>query len=232
MKIFILGSCVTRDAFHSKNNEGFILEGYQARYSLARISLAGLSPPIELIESNLSSLFQQNMLKNEIANTIVDDLKNANFDYLIIDCIDERFGLIDYLGTYVTYSVELKKSKIIDSKHVKMITPQDEKFYSLWELGLLEIIKVVDPQKIIINNVYWAEKNNHSDRFPLDKKILENNSVLQQLYGITGKYINGSNFINYPKDILVADVEHKWGIAPYHYTTDVYNYLKSYLKNL
>lgn len=228
MKIFILGSCVTRDAFHSRVNEGFDLRGYQARYSLARIPFFELNPPVELIEKNLSSSFQQNMLKNELSNNICKTLKKTDFDYLIVDYIDERFGLISYLQTYVTNSTEFKRAKLIEYKSKKTITYLDDEFYQFWEDGLVELIKNVGSKKIVINNVFWANKNNVGELFEGE---IEYNNILRRLYSITEKYINKSQFVNYPSDILISDINHKWGVAPYHYTSEVYNYLKSYLKN-
>lgn len=230
MNIFIAGSCVTRDAFTSKVQDFFEIKKYIARYSLARLTLPPASDPKNKITEKITSKFQQRILTNEITNVFLKELLSVDFDYMIIDCVDERFGLVSYEDTFITYSDELKRSKIIENP-VK-IAPDSEQFFQLWEKGLLEILKLVDYKKIIINNVYWTPYLDNGEKVSSPQRIVYCNGIVSRLYNIAKKYIPPNQFVDYPQDIFVADSKHKWGKSPFHYTQDVYDYLICFLNSI
>lgn len=232
MKIFIHGSCVTRDAFNPNNKDEFNIVEYYARYSLARLAYPPVEFPFDLIKDNITSPFQQRLLKYELENKLVDTLRITDFDYLVIDCVDDRFGLINYIDSYITNSDELRRSKILDSVEAIKISAKEDRFYELWEIGLKRLLDVVDSKKVIINNVLWSEFLNNGEPASTKERIDESNIMMEKFYKIASKYIDDNNFINYPKNIFIGDVDHKWGASPYHYIKEVYDYLLSYLRQL
>src|SRR5688572_18437592 len=108
---FILGSCVTRDIFSIMKDPSPIT--YYARSSL--ISIMGNPIPVEEEMLQLDSAFQRRMVLQDFQKTIFDDLSTLKFDYFIMDFIDERFDLFQIGDSYVTRSVELVNSKVMES---------------------------------------------------------------------------------------------------------------------
>ena len=107
MKIFISGSCVTRDAFSLLPTQ-FVLEEYVARYSVARIPYQAIQNKNFIIA--LASNFQKKLVENDIYNRLIGIIKKTDFDFFIMDFIDERFGLVQFEDTYVTASSEFMNS--------------------------------------------------------------------------------------------------------------------------
>ncbi|MBE0444158.1 DUF6270 domain-containing protein [Psychrobacter sp. FME5] len=236
MKVFIAGSCVTRDAFTPDTKKDFENVNYYARYSLARLIYPEVPLEIsdKLFEQKVSSAFQRKLLKNEFSNNLIESILDAEFDYLVIDCVDERFGLIYYnQSSYVTNSDELRKAQLFDYKSA-LKTPCDNKeFHHFWRCGLKKIIDEIGVDKIIINNVYWTNKLNSGDDISTVENVKRCNKMVSNLYQIAKEEgIPENNFVNYPSSILIGDANHRWGPSPFHYIQDVYDYFINYMHNL
>jgi len=232
MKIFIAGSCVTRDAFTPDTKEDFEIVNYYARYSLARLNYPAITLDMSdtVFEKKVPSPFQRKILKNEFSNNLIESINEADFDYLVIDCVDERFGLIEFSkSVYLTNSDEFKKSKLIDSKAAIKIPPHSTDFFTYYRKGLEKVISVVGAEKIIINNVFWTNKLDNGDSISSLERVSYCNDMVNNLYKIASEYIPEKQFVNYPSDIFIGDSQHKWGKSPFHYTKEVYIYLQDYL---
>lgn len=231
MRLFIAGSCVSRDAFTPKNSDQFVIGKYTARYSLARLALPAIDTiPRDKLDLNLKSKFQKRILISEMENNLLGLMSEIEFDKLLIDCVDERFGLIEYLNTYVTNSDEFRRAKLTKNSVALKIQPHTQEYFDLWELGFKKVIDQVGKDKIIVNDVYWANKLDSGDAVSTPQRIEYCNEIMRNLYKIAGKYISKNQFVNYPKEIFVGDSNHKWGKSPFHYTQDVYDYLIQYLQ--
>ncbi|WP_347473716.1 DUF6270 domain-containing protein [Acinetobacter thermotolerans] len=225
VKVIILGSCVTRDAFESKIMQNNIkIVKYFARNSLARLAFPVF--PIQENEINLKSKFQRKVLKYALSGDYMDVIKEQEFDYLLLDVVDDRFGLVKLNDeeVYVTFSDELKNSKFITNTDKIKILANSQFYRDAWEFGLKELLKVVPPNKIIINNVQWATHTNMGNALSKPERIAFCTDVVNGLYQIAAQYIPEENFINYPVGIFIGDENHKWGRSPFHYVDDVYNY--------
>lgn len=236
MKIFISGSCVSRDAFTPKNIDLFENVEYVARYSLARLAypvFTQISDDNEQFIKNVSSAFQRKTLLREWQNSLLDIIQSSDFDYLVIDCIDERFGLIEVIPElYITNSDEFHKSKLVNIHDAKKIRPDEDVFLKNWEQGLKQIIDIVGANKIIINNVFFSKETDQGLGFPNSSpnRIEYCNKFLNSLYNIAKKYLPEKQFVNYPQDIFVGSSNHKWGLAPFHYIDDVYRHFLFFLQ--
>lgn len=240
MKIFIAGSCVSRDAFNENNQDSFSMAGYFARYSLARLAyptVQNLNLSEKEFSQKVPSAFQRKILKQEWDNILIERIQQTEFDCLLIDLVDERFGLVEMEpGVYITNSDELRNSRIMEVRSANKLAPDSTEFISRWEEGFKKLIDVASAEKIIINNVFWSDKLDSGEGFePISnpKRIKYCNTMVSTLYDIAAKYLNPkTQFVNYPRDIFVGDSNHKWGKSPFHYTKDVYEYLITFLLQL
>lgn len=233
MNVFIIGSCVTRDAFTPDLlRDEFVIKRYWARTSLARFkSGVGSIHPDEI---NVSSKFQKKMIANDINNQLFEEIKVVStepIDFIILDLVDDRFGLVEFKeGVYITNSDELRAAKLLNTREAQKIAPNSEEYRSYWEAGLIELLKHFPKEKIIINNVYWSRETELGEGVSSPERIAFCEAVVGGLYEIARKYVPEENFVNYPSGIFVADSKHRWGKSPFHYTQPVYDYLIDYLR--
>lgn len=234
---FILGSCISRDVFLPTYKEDIGSIGYYPRTSFARLALESVDLIPEL--DNLSSPFQRKIVKQDMKLDVLETLLTTDFDYILIDLIDERYGLIKYRNTFITNSYEVNMSGILgDVSKLEKIEAGSDKFYSLWEKGFEIFINYCKENnlldKVVVNKVYWASMLDDASPIPNfdKKKIIANNSILDSLYSIIQKYIPESNFIIYPKSYFVAKKDHKWGIMPFHYVDSFYRHTYEELNKL
>lgn len=150
MKVFILGSCVTRDVFNYDHNSLFEVENYIARSSIG--SIFSHAPFEDTYSHLLASPFQRRMVNADIEKTARHLIAHATPDLFILDLIDERFNLIQSKknGGICTISAELrlklneeeKKGKTFDE--YRTITSGTEEFIEIWQAGwnsLADILK-------------------------------------------------------------------------------------------
>lgn len=226
-KFFIIGSSVSRDIFMGKRSKILSSNEYFPRFNICRLGLsaAKLSP---IAVKDLSA-FQAKIIRQDIQNELFEALTRTQFDYILMDFIDQRYGLIEYQDTLITDSYELGLSKLItDRKDKKQIVAGSDEFYSLWEEGFKNFIQHCSSlnvvNKIFINKVYWAETVDDDQKivnYDLEK-IKLNNIILNRLYEIVEKYLPIEQFIEYPDTVFVTKRQHKWGVMPFHYIDDFY----------
>lgn len=226
LRVFVLGSCVTRDSFELPEARQFKLVNYFARTSFASAFQEKSICGYDL--SNIKSDFQRRMVENDLHKKTTEYLKSTEFDYLIIDLIDERFGIaMDSNGGLFTLSSEFKDNIVINDG-LEIIDAGEDLFFEYWCKGWNDFIDIAKEHnflhKIILNKVYWANvlDENNTPAFPdYVGWINRNNSWLDRLYS----YIEQDgriNIISYSHNDFIVDKEHRWGIQPYHYTKSFY----------
>lgn len=221
-KIFILGSCVTRDPFE------LAIKKYDITY-LARTSFASAFQKQKVYNidiSNIPSAFQRKMVENDLAKNTESLITSTKPDWLLIDFIDERFNLFSSNnGEIFTLSPELTNN-CSHNKEGEVILSNSDEFFELWATGWDKFIEIAKNNnlldKIIINKVFWTNKNNKNGNVVPHKYenwIDENNKWLNKLYQYIEKQSN-VKIIEYPESLLISDHNHKWGMQPYHYIAE------------
>ncbi|WP_201548733.1 DUF6270 domain-containing protein [Psychrobacter sp. Pi2-1] len=231
---YIYGSCVSRDGFSSIDKRELNPVGYTARYSLARLIYPKVHNNYDL--SLLKSQFQKRILKRELLNSLFDDISQADPDFIILDFIDDRFGLIEIEeGIFVTNSFELRKSKACNPES-SLVTAKNDEFFSVWKLGVdkfLDFVKEKDLlDKVIVNAVFWANiyedgaeiKNYPSIHHDSQEYIKSFNDLLTRQYDYLATKLKPNQFIYYPEELILANANHKWGKSPFHYSDKLYKF--------
>ncbi|MEP4888655.1 MAG: DUF6270 domain-containing protein [Aliiglaciecola sp.] len=225
--IRILGSCVTRDAFNLKTD--FNLIDYTARTSLASLSMKPKKVP-EIL-NNIQSKFQKRMVERDMTKRFWHSLENANNDILIIDLIDDRFDLkvLDD-GSAHTISSEYKKASKGSEYISRIIGHGSKEFQSLWDTGLNRLRQIYKLQKlkqVYVNCVFYQATGNKT--IDSAAKIVESNNYLNFAYSKLQNAFGKEAMIEYPDGIIKADLEHEWGLAPFHFTEQTYHFFLSEL---
>lgn len=216
-RVFIYGSCVSRDPFELPSD--LTLVDYFARTSLAS---AFRQPPSEWepegILDKLKSKFQRRMVETDVRKTLGKHIADSDFDLLVLDFVDERMSTIEFNGSTITQSSELKSAGF-EADPSMSYEPWTELGMQRRREGLQQLFEICDPRKVVVNRVFWATHDSNGTPLSYVGWIARNNAFLADMYEIVGQ-VPGVRFIDYPDGLLVADASHKWGVQAYHYTND------------
>lgn len=234
--IFILGSCVSRDAFSLDEGNFYNIISYLARTSFASTFHNQSVKDIDL--SKIPSSFQKRMVENDLLKKTAHALTHNEFDWLIIDLIDERFNIfVSDKEEVFTLSPEFSNNCIFD-KPGRVIIPNSDEFLERWKKGWDNFIDLAKKHqflhKIILNKVFWTNQTSSGGQVVSDlyqSWIDENNRWLKELYSYIEK-IGGIKILEYPQELFKADSDHKWGLQPYHYAKPLYLYFLDYIGRL
>jgi hypothetical protein len=189
MRIYIFGSCVSRDAMEFYNDD-YTLVKYLGRSSLA----AQFSEPLVLPEdlNNLTSKFQKNAMSVDIEKSLLKDVVSNDFDVLLIDFIDDRFVIAKFEGgerlTLCSEFLSARPSALVYSE----INRFESRKFEFWNIGFSKLIREIrlksSPPLIVINKVYFAKtaRNSIATAVPSHQynylELIKNNCYLDQMY--------------------------------------------------
>ncbi len=237
--VFIVGSCVTRDAFDIPGHT-FVISDYVARSSFAcSMRARPFAVPDQDIdpEGAVQSNWQRRMVEIDLGRGLrhrLGETKDPAATLLVVDFIDERFHLLSHAGEVATSSVEVQRMRLAERlQAISTIHSGTDEHFELWQQGFNKFVaearaKGMEP---IVNRVWWASAV--SDGTPLREPpdhIAASNRYLARLYEAADALNLPS--ITYGAAPFVASAEHKWGLAPFHYVDDVYLRFLSELSRL
>lgn len=229
-RVFICGSCVSRDAFEFAGPE-LHLAGYIARSSLA--SAFDEHVPDARLHENLAripSAFQRRMVGWDLKRSAADVIDTANWDIVLLDLIDERFSLLQIDGALVTMSGEFMKTGIRGDPE-RLIASGSEAHVTAWKRGFARFLDTVGAEQVVVNKVFWATHDNFGEPLERQEWISHNNATLARMYDHIER-VARLRVIAYPDSLLVAEREHKWGVSPFHYTRAMYMHTLAQLGRL
>ena len=217
-KIAIHGSCVSRDFAEFR---GWSVSHYQARSSFATKS----TPPVKFDESYLmriSTSFEQRMVRWDL---IKRTFESGDATVIIVDLIDERFDVYLAGDSTVTRSQAFYDCGILKSisgDKIRLERGGDE-YIRLFQEGLAVFSEWADAP-IILHRANWASTlrtGNGIEAMENIAQIESENALLQRLYSLAIEELRPVSIVESPS-LLIADPEHKWGLAPFHYIPDYY----------
>jgi len=226
LKLLIFGSCASRDAVEYATPESIELVDY-----FARSSFSSLTSKADLDEDALSKIksdFQRSMVHRDMSKIFWKVLKQTEFDLFLVDLIDERFAITQNSnGALHTLSNEYATVRNTQTGGVIYPATSIEKFV-LWQKGWNKTVSILREQnalhKLVVNRVYWAGKDSQGNDLSNTKESLIKvaNIQLDRMYDYITEQDSDIKFLSYPRGMLTADVEHKWGVAPFHYQRQTY----------
>lgn len=226
-RVFIYGSCVSRDAFQGAG--GPELVDYVSRSAMGS---AFCPPPgdIPTVDVSLnSSAFQRRMVTYDHDKSLGRLLGEASFDILLLDFIDERLPLVRMNGSYITYSPEVQRCGFTPAPEDVVAAGSDE-YFALFRKGFELLLEKVDADCIYVSRAYWASVDDGGNALG-GQSVEFHNRVLERLYDIVASY-RGIRFIEYSKDQVIGDSRHKWGPSPFHYVSGFYDQTRKVLQGM
>ncbi|WP_419177478.1 DUF6270 domain-containing protein [Serinicoccus chungangensis] len=234
-RTFIYGSCVSRDTFDFLADSQFELVTYVARQSLwsATSGPNTDAPP----EFQSTSPFQRRMLMGDWEGSLLGLLRqhSEGIDLLLWDLFDERLGAnrlangkvvtrsVDTLSTGLEAALPPTSSRITFGldQHLRGFTDAVTRFGT--ELDSLDLLK-----RTLVVAPPWATTTAKGTPAPPSYSLMPDraNEIMQAYYEVVHTTL-GLPLVTVSPTEAVADPEHKWGLAPFHYSRAVYESLAS-----
>lgn len=226
--VAVYGSCVARDSVDLAGGGRFEVIEYVARQSLLSAGLDGFRHFPD--EVDIDSAFQRKQMQGDFAGDLRARLQQAaSADLLLWDLADERHGVhIFDDGSVVTRSIDLIRLEPVlqaveSARHLPFGT--DEHF-ELWSASAAEFHDQLVAwglfERTIVLQVPWAliTKEGRPTPWSMGKRAPDANEEYQRYYDQLRRL--GFAVIELHPIAVLADPDHRWGLAPFHYTQDVY----------
>jgi hypothetical protein len=236
VKVAVFGGCVTRDVFVEDEGASFRLHRYFARSSLASAMCPVPFPTIDT--TRVPSNFQREMVEQDLRGDFAAWLAEDDFELLVIDSVPERNALfVDSRDALATRTTEMLTANP-DVSPYRIVWPHTEEFFGLWEAAWTSLVETLDRigarERIRVNRVRWATEFDAPgasfSEYHNPLRIERSNTFLERAYARMERDLPPEQFYRFADDELLAATEHKWGIAPFHYTPAYYRRLTEHLR--
>ena len=153
-------------------------------------------------------------------------------DVLLVDFIDERFHIMNFSDSYVTASTAFKQLFGNDERFTRAFSRGESEEKRFREAA--KKFRAVHPNtKIILHISRYATHgyvNGELTRLEDVSMIEKNNRLLEMYERIFIEEVRPTATLAPPPEYRIADDTHQWGLAPFHYVTDYYEFALDWLK--
>jgi|GEM_PF-2268197 len=221
MRVFVYGSCVSRDLMPYLARHGYELVDYCARQSL--LSAMSGAVPVEVPAERFASKFQLRSMRSDFAGDLLDRVQASRdgFDLLLWDLTDERSGVLRFGDAYATDNWELHATGAIDDLAPDARLPlDDDEHFAAWRsaadrfLGRLRELGVAD--RVVLLAPDFAERDTAGE--PFEARV-----AAGDLRRSFARYLDhlveghGIPCVTATADEVATSLSHQWGPAPFHY---------------
>lgn len=223
--VAIYGSCVSRDLVPMLPNPATVAT-YVARQSI----ISAMTRPVAVrTQPALESAFQRRMVLGDVASDATRLLRSvrARLRFLFVDLVDERFGVLDLGdGRYITPSFEFANSGAAFQEQFPTARSIDfgtDEHWELWTSAAQRFARFLRDSglrgKTRLLEAPFASHAIDGSSIPPFRQISA--ADWNQRYERYYRYLNSRGLvtIRLSPDEVHGDVEHRWGLAPYHYST-------------
>lgn len=235
-RVLVYGSCVARDTVEFASADSIELRGYIARQSLIS---AGSDAAAHAPESfSVSSAFQRRMIMADFAGSMFSRIANVGeIDLLLWDLADERHGIYRFAdGSVATRSIDTLRmpefeERFAQAEHIPFGT---EAHLRIWSERLEHFEALLHEHELfertVVLEVPWAVLTTEGAPSPwsMGVRATEANKSYQPYYDLLRQ--RGFRTVGLPVEVVLADPAHRWGLAPFHYTPEVYRELLRQLR--
>ena len=168
--------------------------------------------------------YREKMLNAELKNELLKELEESYADYVLLDFLEDRYGLIETKVGLVTDSELIHE---VDSPFevVDYIGIEDDRYQGLWEDSCLKLIQILrekyQPEQVILVENYLAESfgdYNMTREYKEVEQIRKINRQIEAHYSFFKK--NAPEYIVIQADErnnCFTDQKFRHGVHPWHY---------------
>ncbi|USQ79799.1 DUF6270 domain-containing protein [Ornithinimicrobium faecis] len=235
--VYIFGSCVSRDTVTELGDDYHIVH-YTARQSA--ISAGRPAQGVAEHIPTLSSPFQDRVVRADIRGDLFDVVrrKAGEADIVLLDLVDERFGVIQLGGGYVTRLVEFWSNggQAVSRGAPHLVFGSDEHF-ALWSESASAVVQAFQQAglagRLALFHTPWTTVLNTGEPLELPSWMPDPDEMNAKLRRYVRHYASlGVHVITMPKDKARSTREHRWGPSPFHYTDDAHGWLAQQVAKL
>ena len=238
IRTFIYGSCVSRDTFE-------YLEGHELVRYVARQSIISAYHRVRegiLPQLVLPSAFQRRMFDWDARSRLVPLLRAdaAGIDVLLWDLCDERLGvrLLGGRGA-VTRSVDGMTAGFdaeLESRS-ELADFGTDRHFALWKRRLSAWGRELDTiglrERLVLVAPPWAQRSASGKAAPASfGRTSGEANILYERYVDQAVATLGCPVVTTDPVETLSDPAHRWGEAPFHYTSRVYEELAARIEDI
>ena len=207
-------------------------ESYRLTRYVARSSLLSAGTDCRTTTrkfANPTSEFQARQFNWDAGGSLTDliDAVIDDTDILLWDLIDERHGVFRFSdGTYLTRTVDIMTTPGLSDierlgEHIAFGT---DAHFAMWTHAADRFVDWLRKRKALHRTllvaVPWAETLNDGSPAPVSMGVpaSQGNAAFARYYG----HLSGLGMTLLQTKSPIGDAGHRWGPAPFHYTSEVY----------
>lgn len=231
MRLAIWGSCATRDVLESGEHP-FELE-YHARTSWVSQASLPQPPPVPLPEG---AGFGHRMVREDLTKEVLADLVANQPDIVVVDLVDERFDVVKVHDSWYTMSdyyqrlgLEPVVREVATATSLYRSPERTLQFEAAAALLAPELASALPRSRIVLHQA-WYTARTADPAVPFystaTKHAMSSNEALAAWYSsLRGAFGRRLHVIEPPRELLVGDPAHRWGLAHYHYVPEYYTWM-------
>lgn len=228
LKVAIHGSCLARDTCEIGFGDRAQVLEYVARQSI--ISVGVETRVLDPISDIFDSPFQRRSFRSDAHGSALERLGTHNdIDVLLLDLVDERLGVLRNGSKFVTRSVDALSHDVyveIRWQHIPFGSWEHFKLFTeAWDKYSRQLKELELFDKAVMIQSTWATWTTEYKRCKrsMNMPTWKMNLVYEPYFSVVRQ--TGIPTIRAPRSLCVADPNHVWGEAPFHYTREFYDYL-------
>lgn len=239
-RLAIFGSCVSRDTIEFADPRSVRLETYIARQSLAAAFAPKRDVWADAEAPKLDSPFQRSAVERDLRGKFAELVEaSRNVDLVLMDLVDERGGVLRFAdGSSLTKSLELSNSGFLDTaEEATWLKFGSDAHFEAWETGVSALDAALARagllDKVVFIKNAWASVSLEGDTFPFNESRLDPvavNAMSERYWDALSA--RGFAFVEVPDGLCVTTEQHRWGVAPFHYVDEFYQYVLQQLATL
>ncbi|MEO8555936.1 MAG: DUF6270 domain-containing protein [Actinomycetota bacterium] len=238
MRLAIWGSCATRDVLEAGVHP-FELD-YHARTSW--VSQAA-KPQTAPVQTPGGAGFGERMVREDLTKQVVADLIASQPEILVVDLIDERFDVVKVQDSWYTMSDYYERLGLVAglraaaSATTSYRSPERGRQFAGAASLLAPELAFALPRTRIVLHQAWYTARSADAAFPFyataTKNALSSNEALTGWYAsLRSAFGTRLHVVEPPRDLLIGDPRHRWGLAHYHYVPGYYTWMLAALTDL
>lgn len=241
--IAVVGSCITRDLWPIVGEappQGLLYVSRTSLPSLLSKPLAGMSIPTD--PPTGPGAFTKRSMTSDLRKTALAELVARRPTHIVFDFIDERAGLLETEGGYVTNTWELSVSGNLEHPTLRNAHPVERTAPGcelIWRAALREFAALVASTPLrdatlILHEAQWATHYRDAEgqlrAFAPQVELFSgswadieaHNKVLRTYQSAFLQAFPNALRVGAPSELQVADQGHRWGLSPFHYVPEYY----------
>lgn len=226
LDVLVYGSCVSRDLVALASSSMRCVE-YIARQSWVSAASEGSAIPIGTL---LDSKFQLRNVEGDICSDALNrvEARCDDADILLMDIVDDRFGVLPFENGYITPTAEFGQSglakQITLGKHVPFGT---DAHFDIWSASAARVQKLLLRLNIRAYVLQTPFTDVSIDRSVVAPALGRGADDWNRDYARYFDLLRDLGFfvIELPEKYAVTTPYHIWGKAPFHYLEHSYRWM-------